>query len=125
MEMDLNISASPDEVVNNEGSWYLDSASNAVSGFTIALATVGLLGNIWTIFAAGKLDCNTSGTGFIKCLALADMSSAFCDGIVAPVIKLSGLPVLTLSRLICKSFNYISWVTTFAGKLPSSCIEVF
>ena len=101
--------------MDEESFWQLDLASDAVSFFTIFVAVLGFCGNIWTVFAASKLDSDTSGTCFIKCLAVADMSSAFCDGLGAPLIQLSGLPILTINRWVCKSFNYASWLTTFAG----------
>ena len=49
----------------------------AVRAVTFAVAVIGITGNVFAYLTASRLDSKTSGTTYIKCLAVADTAAVF------------------------------------------------
>ncbi|XP_063721772.1 type-1 angiotensin II receptor A-like [Symsagittifera roscoffensis] len=86
-----------------------------VRAVTFAIAIIGITGNVLAYMTASRLDSKTSGTTYIKCLAVADTAAVFQDGILEMGLPIFGLDVRTVNRYVCKGIAWYSWTTTIGG----------
>ena len=89
-----------------------------VRGASAFIALIGCAGNVITYLSARKLG-NSSGSVFMRCLALADSLLLLVHGLLLSAFPLFSLDLLHLSEIFCKT---LSSFFTFAGPLCKSCI---
>ncbi|XP_075256513.1 uncharacterized protein LOC142348928 [Convolutriloba macropyga] len=87
----------------------------AVRAVTFAVAVIGITGNVFAYLTASRLDSKTSGTTYIKCLAVADTAAVFQDGILEMGLPIFGIDVRIINRYVCKGIAWYSWTTTIGG----------
>ena len=86
-----------------------------VRAITFAVAIVGITGNVFAYLTANRLESKTSGSTYIKCLAVADTAAVAQDGIIEMGLPIFGVDVRTVDRYVCKGIAWYSWTTTIGG----------
>ena len=99
----------------NDSNSDLETVIPLIRTFTVTVAVFGLFGNTFTVMATSKLKNQTSGTVFMKYLAMIDVCIIIC-GSVPSFAGLVGRKVLRANNYTCKIGRFISWAVVFWGE---------
>ena len=86
-----------------------------IRAFTVAVAVFGLFGNVLTVMTTSRMRNQTSGTIFMKYLAMTDIGVIICVS-VPSFAGLLGKRVLRANNYTCKIGRFISWSFVFWGR---------
>ena len=93
----------------------LSSAIYALQWVAVITACGGIAGNVLTYMTASRLETVSSGTTFIKSLALVDCLAALVNGIIPSGGALLGQKLLTLNQYTCKTGRFLAWLSVLWG----------
>ena len=99
----------------NDSNKDLETVIVLIEAFTAIVAVFGLFGNTFIVMTTSRLKNQTSGTIFMKYLAMTDVCVITCVS-VPSFAALIGRKVLRANNYTCKIGRFISWAVVFWGK---------
>ena len=113
--MTLTINDSAHTSDESENIWDLELILSCWKWVSLTVTCVGVIGNILAYFVASKLGIASSGTTYIKHLAIADSIAAFWTGGVSSVFFLLNERLFANYEFTCKISRSISWTCIIWG----------
>ena len=93
----------------------IDLATASLQWASIATASFGLAGNFLAYLTSARLKIQTSGTAFMKCLAVADSSTVVIVNSQSMVSHLLSSNSVMKIDYICKTGRFLSAIAAHLG----------